>query len=71
MEAVTGRECSFKAIVFKDETGEEETGRRHLDGELEGDNPMLRFDFTQVQEGSTRQRMARWCTGRGGGGSGI
>jgi hypothetical protein len=36
-------------IGFKGVKGEEETGRRHLDGELEGDNPMLRFDFTRVR----------------------
>jgi hypothetical protein len=54
MEAVTGGECSFKAMVFKDEMGEEETGRRRLDGELEGDNSTLRFDFTRVREGDTR-----------------
>jgi hypothetical protein len=56
MEAVTGGECSFKATVFKDETGEEEMGQRRLDGELEGDNPTLRFDFTRVWEGGTRRR---------------
>jgi hypothetical protein len=71
MEAVTGGECSFKVMVFKDETGEEETGQRRLDGELEGDNPTLRFDFTQVREGDTRQRMVRWCTGRGSAGSSV
>jgi hypothetical protein len=48
-----------------------ETRRRRLDGELEGDNPMLRFDFTRVREGGTRRRMARWRTGRGDGGSGV
>jgi hypothetical protein len=59
MEAVTGGECSLKVMVFKDETGEEETGRHRLDGELQGDNPTLRFDFTRVWEGGTRRRMAR------------
>jgi hypothetical protein len=36
---------------LKELRGEEETGRRRLDGELEGDNPTLRFDFTRVREG--------------------
>jgi hypothetical protein len=76
MEAITGGECSLKATVFKDETGEEETGRRRLDGELEGDNLTLRFDFTRVREGSHRRHMkggvdrraaAAWLeTARGG-----
>jgi hypothetical protein len=58
-------------VSFEGVTGEEETGRCRLDGELEGDNPTLWFYFTRVREGSTRRCMARWCTGRGGGGSGI
>jgi hypothetical protein len=59
MEAVTSGECSLKAMVFKDETGEEETGQHCLDGELQGDNPTLRFHFTRVWEGGTQRRMAR------------
>jgi hypothetical protein len=69
MEAVTGGECSFKATVFKDETGEEEMGRRHLDGELEGDNPTLRFDFTRVREGGRRRHMKRWRGPKGSSGA--
>jgi hypothetical protein len=58
-------------VSFEGVKGEEETGRRRLDGELEGDNPTLRFDFTWVREGGTRRCMAWWHTGRGGGGSGV
>jgi hypothetical protein len=66
MEAITGGECSFKATVFKDETGEEETGRRRLDGELEGDNLTLRFNFTRVREGGHRRHMNRRRGPKGG-----
>jgi hypothetical protein len=58
-------------VSFEGVKGEEETGRRRLDGELEGDNPTLRFDFTWVREGGTRRCMAWWRNGRGGGGSGV
>jgi hypothetical protein len=43
-------------------------GRHRPDGELVGDNPTFRFDFTRVREGGTRRCMAWWRTGRGGGG---
>jgi hypothetical protein len=66
MEAVTGGECSFKAMIFKDETGKEEMGRCHLDGELEGDNLTLRFYFTRVWEGGHRWHM-KWRRGPKGG----
>jgi hypothetical protein len=35
-------------VGFKGVKGGEETGRRRLHGELEGDDPTLRFDFTRV-----------------------
>jgi hypothetical protein len=53
-------------VSFEGVKGEEEMGRCRLDGELEGDNPTLRFDFTRVREGGTWRGI-----GRGGGGSSV
>jgi hypothetical protein len=58
-------------VGFEGVKGKEETGRRRLDGELEGGNPTLRFDFTRVREGGTWRRKVRWRTRRGDGGSGV
>jgi hypothetical protein len=54
---------------FEGVKGEEETGRRRLDGELEGDNLTLRFDFTWVREGVHRRHMARRRGTKGSGGA--
>jgi hypothetical protein len=52
---VGGGECSFKVTVFKDGTGEEEAGRRPLDGGFEGDRVVLCFSFIQAREGGHRR----------------
>jgi hypothetical protein len=52
---VGGGECPFKATVFKDGTGEEEAGRRPLDGGFEGDRVALCFSFIQAREGGHRR----------------
>jgi hypothetical protein len=54
-------------ISFKVVKGGEETRRRRLDGELEGDDPTLRFGFTQVREGGRHRHMARRHGLKGGG----
>jgi hypothetical protein len=53
-------------IGFEGVKGEEEMGRRRIDGELEGDDPTLWFDFTQVREGHRHRHMA-WRRGPKGG----
>jgi hypothetical protein len=45
-------------ISFKGVKGEEETGKRRIDGELEGDDLTLLFNFTLVWEGDRRWHMA-------------
>jgi hypothetical protein len=60
-------------VSFKRVKGEEETGRRRLDGKLEGDDPTLRFDFTRVREGGggvTRNNQ-RWESIKENGPSGL
>jgi hypothetical protein len=54
-------------VGFKGVKGEEETRRHRLDGELEGDDPSLEFDFTWVRERSLCRHMA-WRRGSKGGG---
>jgi hypothetical protein len=54
-------------IGFEGVKGEEETGWRRFDGELEGDDLMLRFEFTRVREGGHRRHMV-WQHGPKGGG---
>jgi hypothetical protein len=63
-------------VGFKGVKGEEETRRHRLDGELEGDDPSLEFDFTWVRErsfvgtwrgGVDRRAAVAWLeTARGG-----
>jgi hypothetical protein len=54
-------------IGFKGIKGEEETRRCHLDGELDGDDLTLRFDFIRVRDGDHRWHMARQPRPKGGG----
>jgi hypothetical protein len=68
---VTGGSGVLIPISFEGVKGEEETGRRRLDGELEGDDPMLQFDFTRVREGGHCHHMARWRRPKGGDGAAV
>jgi hypothetical protein len=45
---------------FEGVKGEEEMGQHHLDSKLDGDDPTLWFNFTQVREGGRRWHMAQW-----------
>jgi hypothetical protein len=45
-------------IGFKGVKGEEETGQHRIDGDLEGDDLTLLFNFTLVWEGDRRWHMA-------------
>jgi hypothetical protein len=46
-------------ISFERVKREEEMGRCRHGGDIEGDDPTLRFDFTWVREGCRRWHMAR------------
>jgi hypothetical protein len=60
--AAAGGDCSFK-----DGTGEEEVGQRHLDGGFEEDGVALHFCFIHAREGGHRRRAATASSASTGG----
>jgi hypothetical protein len=64
-QAVTGG-ASSKCRLWK-----RRRGGSHLMRGNEGGGTLVRFSSIWVREGGTRWRLARWRTGRGGGGSGV
>jgi hypothetical protein len=60
----------YSSSVLKELKGEEETGRRRLDGGNEEGGAPVRFGYSRVVESGRWWRTARRCRRRGGGADG-